>query len=124
MNSVSFAIRIASDISYVPAGVRPAYATFRAVHGTGDNAMFMSAQCHGSTADSVAKWGFRGRQAAISGRLSIRKWKGEDGEHRIDLTVTVTSLTLMGAHREAVVDAHATGLKRLEGESPEPAMPS
>ena len=83
MNNLTIVGRLATDVRLDTPKGKP-IATFRvAVDRAGaDGADFIPVKCFGPSAENHAKYLTKGRQVAITGRISQSQWTDESGNRR------------------------------------------
>ena len=67
---------------------------------------FVDCTCWGRTAENVAKYLAKGREAYIEGRLQLDQWE-KDGEKRSKLKVTVDFVQFLGGRQDSEAPAPA-----------------
>lgn len=61
---------------------------------------FIDVTCWRNTAEFAAKYFAKGRMAAVSGSLQIRKWQDKDGNHRYSAEVVADNVYFADSKRE------------------------
>jgi single-strand DNA-binding protein len=98
MNDVSLIGRLTRDPELVTTPGGTDIANLRVAidrRGRGNGAVFVDAKCFEAQARACAEHLAKGRQVAISGRLELDEWDGEDGHRRSRLYVVAQSVRFL-----------------------------
>ena len=108
MNNLTIVGRLATDVRLDTPKGKP-IASFRvAVDRAGaDGADFIPVKCFGAAAENHAKYLTKGRQVAITGRLSQSQWTDEAGNRRERLECSGVRVEYMAGGRSNGDDATA-----------------
>ena len=88
--------------------------------GYGDKAVTNWINCSlwGKRADSLAPYLMKGQGVAISGELSLRKYKSKDGTEGASMEVRVADVTLIGKREESGSTVPQNAFKQVSGTVP------
>ena len=108
MNNLTIVGRLATDVRLDTPKGKP-IATFRvAVDRAGaEGADFIPVKCFGAGAENHAKYLTKGRQVAITGRLSQSQWTDEAGNRRERLECIAQRIDYLSGGRSSSDDAPA-----------------
>ena len=97
MNNLTLVGRLATDITLDTPKDKP-IATFRLAvdRQTGNGADFIPVKCFGTAAETHARYLYRGRQVAITGRLAQSQWTDANGNRRERLEVIASRVKYLG----------------------------
>jgi len=100
MNNLSIVGRLATDVRLDTPKGKP-IATFRvAIDRIGaDGADFIPVKCFGASAENHAKYLEKGRQVAITGRISQSQWTDETGNRRERLECIASRVEYLSSGR-------------------------
>ena len=117
MNNLTIVGRLATDVRLDTPKGKP-IATFRvAVDRAGaDGADFIPVKCFGASAENHAKYLAKGRQVAITGRISQSQWTDESGQRRERLECVGLRVDYLGAAPNRSADTDATDESATDGE--------
>ena len=89
VNSITLVGHLTRDpvLRSLPDG-RPVCDMRLAVNDRDEQPLFIDVATFGASADACAKYLTKGRQLAVTGRLSYREWQAEDGSKRSKHEVT------------------------------------
>ena len=68
-----------------------------AINGRNDQADYVDVTAFGKLAETAAQYLAKGRQVAISGRLSSSEWQTDDGQKRSRVEVIAQDVRFLGA---------------------------
>jgi single-strand DNA-binding protein len=76
----------------------------------GDSSLFINVSAFGRQAETCAKYLKKGRHAAVSGRLRLREWEGDDGEKRSEYSIAAERVDFLpgGKRGDSDGDGQAT----------------
>jgi len=97
MNNVQLLGNLCSDpeMRYTPSNL--AVTTFRVAINEGkDRTTFVDVECWQQTAELVNKYWRKGKQIALTGRLTLDQWEDKDGGKRSKLKVTAERVYFVG----------------------------
>ena len=89
----------AAETRYLPSGAAVANFSLAVKSGYGDKAQTMWVRCalFGKRAEGgLIEYLIKGAQVAVSGELSTREWKNNEGETKTSIELKVNELTLLG----------------------------
>ncbi len=106
MNSVVIIGRAGKDpeVKYFETGtVRASFSlAVNRIGGSKDNPItdWFNIDAWGRTAEIVAQYLKKGREAAVAGRLNVRKWTDEAGNERDALSINASEVKFLGSRRD------------------------
>lgn len=100
MNTVTMTGTLTKDPELREGGEKKVCAMRLAEMNGGDSSLFINVSAFGAQAESCERYLAKGRHVAVSGRLRLRQWKGEDGQKRSEYSIAAHRVDFLPGARE------------------------